>query len=317
MLIIFSFLLMGCQQNRQLDDAMNHQDESERVIPASDILPEKFYREIDREYYRYASVMIQAPYQYPSQETIDRQAIKSYYEEHHLEYIQEHQLNQWQYHDIYLSSYSPLIMVSYSSKQRFFQDFGFIKALLDSSTTITIELNTLGETIILNPDSSIDDLLNKADDYRERELTYPSIDFDTIDINRSIDDDSIFEGFGYQSTIVIESFEDYQQLFIDDRYELSSSFFDQKILIVMISYRSSSQSIINVSGIYEYDGHMDVALRVEQVSQMMTADVIRYVIVTSVNKIDLDPLTSLQLVLHTHYLDGYLSEVPFYIKPKN
>ncbi|HOI85942.1 MAG TPA: hypothetical protein PLP48_07690 [Acholeplasmataceae bacterium] len=313
MLIIFSFLLMGCQHNRQPDDAINHQDESELVIPSSYILPEKFYRDIDLEYYRYATVMIQTPYRYPSQDIIDREAIKSYYEEHHFEYIEEHQLNQWQYHDIYSSTYSPLIMVSYSSKQRFFHDFELIKALQDPSTTITIELNTIGETIILNPDSSIDDLLNKADDYRERELTFPSIDFDVIDINLSIDDDPIFDDLGYQSTLIIDSFEDYQQLFIDDRYQLRSSFFDQKMLIVMISHRSSSQSIMNVSGIYERNGHVDVALRVEQISQLMTSDVIRYVVVTSVNKEDLDPSASLELILHTHYLDGYLSEVPFYI----
>jgi hypothetical protein len=81
----------------------------------------------------------------------------------------------------------------------------------------------------------------------------------------------------------------------------------------MISYRSSSQLIKNVSGLFEHDGVVDLALHVEQISQMMTEDVIRYVVVTSVNKEDLDPSASLELILHTHYLDGYLSEVPFYI----
>lgn len=313
MLIIFSFLLMGCQQSRPLEDEIDLQDERELLVPASYILPEKFYREIDETYYLYASVMIHTPFQYPFQEIVDRQAIKSFYEEHHLAYIEENHLDEWRYDEIYSSTYSPLIILSYSSKISFFQDLGLMKALIDSSTTITIELNTIGETIILNPDSSFDDLLNKADDYRERELTFPSIEFDMIDINLCIDDDPIFDDLGYQSTLIIDSFEDYQQLFIDDRYQLRSSFFDQKMLIVMISYRSSSQLIKNVSGLFEHDGVVDLALHVEQISQMMTEDVIRYVVVTSVNKEDLDPSASLELILHTHYLDGYLSEVPFYI----
>ncbi len=71
MLIIFSFLLMGCQQSRPLEDEIDLQDERELLVPASYILPEKFYREIDETYYLYASVIIHTPFQYPFQDIVD------------------------------------------------------------------------------------------------------------------------------------------------------------------------------------------------------------------------------------------------------
>jgi uncharacterized lipoprotein NlpE involved in copper resistance len=74
-LMIFGFMLIGCQQNRSLNDKIDLQDQHERLVPASYVMPEKFYRDIDDQYYLYASVMIHTPYQYPFQDVVDRQAI--------------------------------------------------------------------------------------------------------------------------------------------------------------------------------------------------------------------------------------------------
>jgi len=315
-LMIFGFMLIGCQQNRSLNDKIDLQDQHERLVPASYVMPEKFYRDIDDQYYLYASVMIHTPYQYPFQDVVDRQAIKSFYEEHHHTYIQEHSLDEWRYDEIYSSTYSSLIILSYTSKQSFFQDLGLMKALIDSSTTITIELNTVGETLQLYMDSSTDDILSKVDYYRDLQQTYLSVDFDVIDINANIDGDSILDPLGYQTMMIIDSFRNYQNLFTDDRYDLKESYFDDQMLVVMASYRSSSQTIKSVSGLFEHDGVVDFALHVEQISQMMTSDAIRYMVVISVEKENLDPSALIHPILHTHYLDGYLSEVPFYIKPK-
>ncbi len=315
LILCMSILLIGCEQTQPLDDLIPHQDDLLHYVPASYVYPEKFYRDIDAAYFYYANVWIQTPYQYPSQDSIDRQAIKLFYEQHHLEYIQNNAINQWRYHDIYTSSYSPLIILTYSSKQTFFQDFGLIKALLDPSTSITFELHTIGESFVLTQDCLIDDVIIKADHYQNREQTHPNVDYQVMEIMLSIDEDSRYDELGYQNVLLLDSYAAYQHVFTDDRYHLAESFFEENMLILSVSYRSSSQLIKDVAGIYQRDGVIDMALHVEQVSQWVTEDVIRYLVVASVKKEDIDPSSTLELVLHTHYLDGYLSEVPFYIKP--
>jgi hypothetical protein len=295
----------------------------QHTTPPSPLEDSVYFRRFDKELFIYAEVYIYGLYDdLPDLKTTSLDNLRAYYQRKAQTFIDDRKLEtEGHASKIFISNLSTLIHLTYTDKQSFFLDFDILKALhQESLATLSIYLNTVGLHVEMTSQLSYQQLLEQSNLYQGYSFIQPSLSFQVLELRGNRMENHLFPlpKIVEHPGIIINNFETYLTYFPRNHYNLRSDYFDTKVILYAAGGRSGSVSILNVLSVYLYsDNHFEIAIETEQYSNLVTMDYIMYYVVVSIDRTDvLVDESSLSLYEYNHFLNGYLSEKPFDIRPR-
>jgi|GEM_PF-4569943 len=262
------------------------------------------YEGYDPEVFVYAGVTVYFTYDVPNDLHTNEEK-RTFYQTRNQEFFEISGLSQGVFDDYYLSQYTPFVSLTYRTKTGFFEDFELLKQVLADGfiSGPTIELNTVSDSFILSDQMTMDDLIDKTDRFFGTEIEYPTIDFEWIDQT----DNQIYANKAYTSHEV------YLLDFPENPFELSTSFFEEDVLIVIGFGHSGSVNIQGIKGVFLIDDlHLQVAIDVSATSYIWTSDYWPQSYILAIDKDDYHEEMIVQAALHVYYLNGRNADRPYF-----
>ncbi len=263
----------------------------------------------------YAEVMIYFVYEDFSSSYYDLSRAREYYETNNQELFGQSGLEAGGNFDrYYLSSLSPFGSLTYVTKEGFFQDFNLIKnAYLNGYiASPNVFLNTVGEQIRINEETTITNIFSLTEKFYLSELTYDSIDFEILKVSETIADYDLYDDLiDLVGAYVIDNYSEYLNIYPENDFSLEESFFDSKLLVYGRFGHSGSMIIEGVSDLFYLKANLlEISVDFSAISTMMTCDWQPYSFVISMDKTDYQTETEIIIHLHGFYLNGYLFDRP-------
>lgn len=301
MMLAISIVFIGCQTAEGASVFTTTTDIEDEEIEA--IFPS--YDGFDQEMFAYANVHIVFNYDVPSNLTTMEEK-RAYYSEKNQAYLEDSNLSSGQYNDIYISLYTQTVSLSYQSKRMFLEDFdlikqGFVEGYYHAPN---LYLNTVGKNYQISESSTLSELISVTDQYFGTEITYDLIAYNLL-VNEPaipiINEDKAYE-----------SYEAYLEDFSLNLYDIEEVLFDDYVLIVLNFGHSGSMRIQGIDQVfYMNDQTLQVAVKAEADSIIMTEDYLPRTIVITIPKDDYISQSTIQIDIHTKFLDGTYADRPF------
>jgi hypothetical protein len=182
-----------------------------------------------------------------------------------------------------------------------------------------MELNTIGLTLDMSESLTYDALLAQSSPYIGFTFIPVSLDFEVLEMRgHGPHQETVLPTIVEHPGIIIKDYDTYLTYFPSNHYELTPDYFNTKVILYLSSGRSGSVSILGVQSVYVlHENKLEIAIETEQYSDLVTMDYIMFYIVISMD-IALLPVEvdTISLYQYNHYLNGFLSEVPFDTRPR-
>jgi hypothetical protein len=330
-LILFMFMLtvlFACENINQpiildLEDDPIDENLTEEINDIPIIIGDMtYFRRFDPNHFIYAEVHIFSTYEdAPNRISSSLSEIKAFYQEKAQALLDEFQIEtDGHVSSIYKSDYTSLVHFTYTDKQSFFSDFDILKSIhANGNRQVSMELNTIGLHLDMSESLTYDALLAQSSPYNGFTFIPVSLDFEVLEMRgHGPHQETVLPTIVEHPGIIIKDYDTYLTYFPNNHYELTPDYFNTKVILYLSSGRSGSVSILSVQSVYVlHENKLEIAIETEQYSDLVTMDYIMFYIVISMD-IALLPVEvdTISLYQYNHYLNGFLSEVPFDTRPR-
>lgn len=263
------------------------------------------YDDYDEALFTYADVRIVFLYDYPTGLTT-REEKRAYFEAKNQTYFENSGLDEAQFDDVSMSSYSSSVGLTYTSKRDLLEDFDMLKRGYDEGYygPPQVFLKTIGSYYVIDDSSSLENMIEVTDQYFGTEITYESIPF-TLLVNEA--SQNVVASKAY------ETYQDYVADFPSDPYDIDTSLFDTRVLIIVSFGHSGSLSVEGIDAVFYLDDDtLEVAIQASAQSIVMTEDFNPRTMVLSIPEEDYVSGVTIRPHFHTFFADGTYADRPYH-----